>query len=371
LNELEKKSFYSFVALYLGSSLLFILLSGYWYYSAQKNALENETYYKLEHIADKLSGSIINAQMRGTTLELPNKKGFEYHLVQNGEEAKKYASGYFEKNGYKVLVSAGPQEHLNIKYVVIKTKSYFSQLHKLQKEVLFVMFLSFIAIVFISFLLSKLFMKPVHERMTQIENFIRDVSHELNTPITALKMSASRAIKKEVYDKKILTNISISTKQLESIYKSLTFLNFKEATQKEEPINLKETIEQVVEYYAELTDAKHIKVVLNLEDKSYLMLRSKAELLISNLLSNAVKYSMPETTIRLTLNNNSFIIEDEGMGIAKEKLDKIFNLYQRNSNLAGGFGVGLSIVKQICKEYDINVDVSSELEKGTKFSLKF
>jgi len=371
LNALEKKSFYSFVALYLGSSLLFILLSGYWYYSAQKNALENETYYKLEHIADKLSGSIINAQMKGTTLQLPNKKDFEYQLIQKGEEAKKYTPGYFEKNGYKVLVSAAPQEHLNIKYVVIRTKSYFTQLHKLQKEVLFVMFFSFIIMVFISFLLSKLFMQPVHERILQIENFIRDVSHELNTPITALKMSASRAIHKGVYDKKILTNISISTKQLESIYRSLTFLNFQQQEQKNEIIDIKTTIEEVVTYYQELTDAKHIRVIMQLEAFKYPMPREKAELLFSNLLSNAVKYSMPETTIKISLKNRHFIIEDEGMGIAHDKLQEIFELYKRNSNLAGGFGIGLNIVKQICDTYALSLKVSSVIAKGTKMEIAF
>ncbi|HHO65499.1 MAG TPA: sensor histidine kinase, partial [Epsilonproteobacteria bacterium] len=52
MNDLEKKSFYSFLGLYIVSSLLFIVLVGYWYYIAQKRALENETYYRLEPFAD-------------------------------------------------------------------------------------------------------------------------------------------------------------------------------------------------------------------------------------------------------------------------------------------------------------------------------
>jgi len=203
LNELERRSYYSFVALYLISSLLFILSLGYWYYSAQKSALESETYYKLEHIADNLAASIINAQMKGTTLELPNEKGFEYSLI-TVENAQKYQPGYYEKDGMKVLVSASPQEHLDVKYVVVTTKTYFQQLKELQYLVLSVMVLSFVFVVIIAFVLSKLFLKPLHNRMADIESFIQDISHELNTPITALKMSASRAIKKGVYDKKIL-----------------------------------------------------------------------------------------------------------------------------------------------------------------------
>ncbi len=370
LNELEKKSFYSFVTLYLVSSFLFVLLSGYWYYSAQKNSLENATYYKLNHIADKLSGLIINAQMKGKTLHLLNEKGFEYSLI-GVEEAIKFQTGYYEKNGYKVLVSDAPQEHLNIKYVLVKTNGYFQQLQELKKHVFLVMGIIFIFIVIISAILSKLFMKPVHQRMEQIESFIQDVSHELNTPITALKMSASRAIKKKVYDKKILTNISISTKQLESIYKSLTFLNFKQKQQEAENVNLKNIVAQTIAYYSELTDAKNITIQTQLEDVNFYIVQSRAELLLSNLLSNAIKYSMPETKIIITLDKNSLSIEDEGVGIAQKKLDEIFKMYKRESDIAGGFGVGLSIVKQICDEYDIKIIVTSQLEKGTKFSLFF
>jgi len=367
---LEKRSFYSFLALYLGSSAIFILLLGYWYYGAQKNALESETYYKLEHIADKLSGSIINAQMKGTVLQLPEQKGFEYSLIPTEERAN-YSVGYFEKDKQKVLVSAAPQEHLNIEYVVVRTDTYFTKLQTLQTQVLTMMGITFMFIVFISFFLSKLFMKPLHNRMSQIEGFIQDVSHELNTPITALKMSASRAIQKEVYDKKILTNISISTKQLESIYKSLTFLNFKQKAQESEQVNLKEILEQNIRYYEELTHAKDIKIESSLEDVAFTIIPARAELLFSNLISNAIKYSMPNTTIRITLTSEYFKIQDEGVGISKEKLNAIFELYQRESDIAGGFGVGLNIVKQICDAYNIKVNVNSELGKGSEFTLLF
>jgi two-component system OmpR family sensor kinase len=368
LNELERRSFYSFVGLYLISSALFILLLGYWYYSAQKNALESETYYKLEHIADRLSANIINAQMKGTTLELPNEKGFEYTLVPI-EEAQEYSVGYYEKDGTKILISAAPQEHLDVKYVVVKTDQYFKRLKELQTLVLSVMAVSFVCVAFIAFILSKLFLKPLHNRMAAIERFVQDISHELNTPITALKMSASRAIQKEVYDKKILTNISISTKQLESIYKSLTFLNFNQKQEEPQKINLKKVVQNVSLYYKELTDAKGICVVMTLEDVELLMIESRAELLVSNLLSNAIKYSMPDTTIKIELTKEYLCIKDEGVGIAPQKLHRIFEVYQRESQIAGGFGVGLSIVKQICDAYGIEIQVHSQLEKGSTFKL--
>ena len=370
LNSLEKRSFYSFVGLYLSSSLLFVLLLGYWYYSAQKNALENETYYKLEHFADRLSGLIINAHMRGVPLELPSQANFEYKLLKDAE-SKAYDIGYFEKDGYKVLVSDAPREHLNIKYVLIKTAQYAQKLEQLQKSVLLMTALVFLLIGFTSILLARLFMRPIHTRIEQIESFVQDVSHELNTPITALKMSASRALKKGVYDKKILTNISISTKQLETIYNSLTYLNFSDEHESKEKIELDVTIERVVNYYDELSSSKKIDIVLDVEPFTFHAIGSKMELLFSNLLSNAIKYSMPETTITITLKDGAFSIKDEGVGIAKEKLNAIFELYSRDSQIAGGFGVGLSIVKQICDEYGVDVTVKSELGVGSEFRLAF
>lgn len=371
LNSLEKKSLYSFLALYLGSSLVFILLSGFWYYSAQKSSLDNTTYYKLQHLADRVSALIINAQMKGKKLTLPKaEEGYEYFLIPI-KENRVYESYYFEKDGFKVLVSTAPQEHLAIKYVVTKTDEYNKKLTSLQKEVFAITGFIFVVMVIISFMLSKLFMRPIHEKIMQIEQFIQDISHELNTPITALKMSSKRALQKQVYDEKILTNISISTKQLYSIYQSLAYLNFSAPKQSSQLLDLKPILLQTVEYYAELTRAKNITIKTDIDESHLNAVDSRVELLFSNLISNAIKYSMPNTTITVILKEKFFSVEDEGVGIAKDKLQEIFKSYVRGSNIAGGFGIGLSIVKQICDEFGIEIEVKSELQKGSCFRLSW
>ncbi|MDD2789685.1 MAG: HAMP domain-containing sensor histidine kinase [Sulfurimonas sp.] len=369
MNNLEKRSFYSFLALYLGSSLFFLMLSGYWYFTAQKSALENTTYYKLQHLADSISGLIIHAQMSGTPLILPKiEEHYEYMLIKS-EEKRSFEKNYFEENAYKILVSSAPQKHLDIEYVVIKTDVYHHELQKLQKNILLTSIAIFLAIVLISWILSKLFMRPIHEKVRQIEQFIQDISHELNTPITALQMSAKRAMQKGVYDAKILTNISISTKQLYSIYQSLAYLSFNIPQQEAKPVSLKPVLDSAIEYYRELSHAKNIIIRATVADVTLTIIETKAELLFSNLISNAIKYSMPNTTIGIILREGYFSIEDEGVGIAKEKLEEIFKLYKRGSSLAGGFGIGLSIVKQICDEFHIKVDVRSELDHGSCFTL--
>ena len=130
------------------------------------------------------------------------------------------------------------------------------------------MIIVFLLIGIISWLLSRLFMRPIHEKMLHIEQFIQDISHELNTPITALKMSSKRALQKKVYDERILTNISISTKQLYSIYQSLAYLNFSSQNQESELLNLNPILQQSIEYYSELTIAKNITIVKKIDKGS-------------------------------------------------------------------------------------------------------
>ncbi|NOQ30299.1 MAG: sensor histidine kinase [Helicobacteraceae bacterium] len=371
MNKLEKKSFYSFLFLYVGSSLLFVLLSGYWYYSAQKSSLENITYYKLEHLADKVSALVINAHMRDIKLTLPDTDiGYEYFLIPSSKR-KVFNKKYFEKDGFKILVSTATQEHLNIEYVVVKTDEFNKKVENLQVDVVMIMVLVFIIIVVISSILSKLFMRPIREKMSQIENFVQDISHELNTPITALTMSSKRAMQKKIYDEKILRNISISTKQLYTIYQSLAYMNFSSVDQETKVLDLQPILFRSIEYYEELTMAKNITIKTDIKESILNAVESQVELLFSNLISNAIKYSMPNTSIHIILKDGLFSISDEGIGIAKEKLEEIFKLYERNSSLAGGFGVGLNIVKKITKEYKIDVEVTSELGVGSCFTLKW
>lgn len=369
LNSLEKKSFSSFLALYLGSSFVFLLLSGFWYYSAQKHALENATYYKLQHLADTVSSLVINAHMMDKKLILPKAEdGFEYILIPS-KEKRSYEKNYFEKEGFQILVSSAPQEHLAIEYVVVKTDMYHMGLKHLMTTVITTMIIVFLAIGIISWLLSKLFMRPIREKMLQIEQFLQDISHELNTPITALKMSSKRALQKGVYDEKILRNISISTKQLYSIYQSLAYLNFTSQKSEVLALELKPILAQSILYYEELCLAKNISIETDIQDATLDGTSSRLELLFSNLIANAIKYSMPNTTIHIKLRDKFFSIEDEGVGIAKEKLQEIFTLYKRGSDLAGGFGIGLSIVKQICDEFAMDIYVKSELGKGSRFTV--
>ena len=381
MNDLEKKSFYSFLGLYIISSFLFLAGIGYWYYTAQKNAFENETYYKLQHIADMKAGEIIMAHMQGKPLvksKVP--KGIKLALINTKGEvvdgtlvapslSKK--EGYFTAKGYHIFISDAPKEHLGIAYVVAQSNTLEGELKILRERVLTVLTGMALFIVLIAWVLSKLFMKPVHQRVMQIERFINDVTHELNTPITSLSMSTKLALKQGECTGKMLKNISISTKQLYDIYRSLTYLNFSNKKEIAEALDVKNILEKSVAYYGALAEIKRIAFEVKLEPMMFAIPEAQATLLFGNLIGNAIKYSSPKSKIEIVLKDNVLIIKDEGIGIEEAQQKKIFDKFKRGTEYSGGFGVGLNIVKSICDEYNIRIVLDSVFGEYTEFRLYF
>ena len=381
MNNLEKRSFYSFLGLYIISSFLFLALIGYWYYTAQKNALQNEMYYKLQHITDMRAGDIIMAHMKGKALKVSSvPKDIELALIDiTGKVVEgnllvpsiPVKEGYFREDGYDIFVSDAPREHLGIKYVVAQSNALVQALQKLQTNVLAVMIIVAFLLAIIAWVLSKLFMKPVRQKVEQIERFINDVTHELNTPITALSMATTQALKQEAYTQKTLKNISISTKQLYDIYSSLTYLNFSDKSEVGEAIDISEVLKKSIVYYEPLCESKRIKVEVSLEKHIFTIPEAQLKLLFGNLIGNAIKYSPANSTLKLSIKEGTFTIQDEGIGIEEVKQKEIFKKFKRGTEYSGGFGVGLSIVKSICDEYGIVIELDSVPDEGTEFRLSF
>lgn len=177
MNNFEKKSFYSFLGLYIVSSLFFISLMGYLYYIAQKNTLENETYYKLQHSVDIKAEEIMVAYIQGLKLKksfVPD--GIELALidvngmVKEGKLVEPFMSrkaGYFKARGYNIFVSDAPRGYLNIAFIVAQSESLHHEIEALKTMVLKVMLFAAILIAMIAWVLCKLFMKVMRLRVVR------------------------------------------------------------------------------------------------------------------------------------------------------------------------------------------------------------
>ena len=382
MNDLEKKSFYSFLGLYIISSLLFILLVGYWYYVAQKNALENETYYKMEHIADLQAGEIIMSHMQNRALHkvtIPqdvilalidtDSNVAEGTLLDPDMEMK---PGYFKKNGYRILVSDAPKEHRGIKYVVVQSGMHGEQIEALRTVIWQMILAVLFLMVCVAWILSRLFMRPLRQRVAQIERFINDITHELNTPVSSLSMATEQALTKGECSERTLKNIAISTRQLYDIYRSLTYLNFNRRDETEdEMIDLAETLKESIAYYRPLAEVKQIRFDTEVEETKCNLPHTQAVLLFGNLIGNAIKYSHRNSTVWIHLKDRVLHIRDRGIGIDPNRQTEIFEKFRRGTEYSGGFGVGLNIVKSICDSYRIRIELESVPDEGTEFRLYF
>jgi two-component system OmpR family sensor kinase len=382
LNKAEKKSYYAFVALYLLSTFILLAVSAFWYYTAQKSAIERLFYYRMQHAADQVSSAVIRSHMQNSPLQLP-PIGNDFTLTLLDSEGQPMFGTSLSVRGidltrdfYRVgdlalLVSSGANMHRDVRYVVIASPAMVEEVAVLRSKVLgtFLAALAFVAL--IGFALSRLFLQPIRRKMEEIERFIKDITHELNTPITALKMSTRRAIEKHRGDERIMRNISISTKQLYDIYSALTYLSFSGDGLEEETVDLDAVVRKSVAYFDELASSKKITLDFEGEAASFVINGHKASMLFNNLIGNAIKYSHPESTVTMRLRNRTFVVEDTGIGIDEEKLSTIFTRFKRGTDYAGGFGVGLDIVRSIADEYGIDVDVASKPNRGSVFTLRF
>ena len=402
MNELEKRSFYSFLGLYLLSSFLLISLVGYWYFISQERALQSKVHAKLEHVIDKEASRIISAQMEGTPyafyppmedigLTLLDKHGVHIsgaHLSrmqdhpfcmvmrmkrdkESNSTLEQYPLGYYDENGYSVLISDAAKGHMGVARIVASTKILSESIVALRQNVLWGVFLVMLIVTVIAWMLSGIFMRPVRERRMQIERFINDVTHELNTPITALSMSAEQALSLGNCSPKCLNHISISTRQLYDIYRSLTYLSFSGVADQAEVVEVGEVLQKSVTYYQPLSQIKRITLETEIGHGLYTIPAQQLSLLFGNLIGNAIKYSPAGSVIKISLHDGLFTIEDQGIGIAADEQTKIYQRFARATRQSGGFGIGLSIVKSICDQYGIDIALDSEPGNGTTFRLFF
>ena len=379
MNKITRRSFYSFLALYLISSFAFLTLAAYWFFNSQVAMEKSSNFYKMNNIAEKVSSKVISSHMTGQNFQLTIFADANVALLDEdknilyGSLSQKvdYSKEFYMKDDMFTLITQRTAKHLGVTYVVVQSGECVKNIMVLKNKILYTVILTAFFIMLIAIFLSYIFLKPIKDKMLEIENFVKDTTHELNTPITALMMSTSRIKSKKHYDEKIVNNISISTKQLYDIYSSLSYLSFDHDSEEAKDIAFEETVAESIEYFSELLNKKNITLVKELKHSPMQIAPTKAKMLINNLLSNAIKYSKPNTTIHITTNQDGFLIQDEGIGIAKEQLENILKRFVRANSYAGGFGVGLNIADGIVKEQRFKLNIDSQEGVGTTVTIKY
>ena len=279
------------------------------------------------------------------------------------------------KDGYIHLIKEPESYYLGSKYVIVEIEDDNIWFANIKYKMLFWFLFSFILLLFVGYFIAKLFLKPMRESIQMLDRFIKDTTHELNTPIAAI-LSNIQMINKDNIDEKLakkINRIEIGAKTISNIYEDLTFVSLNnQIISNNEKLNFSQILNQRVDFFKSIANSKQIEFILDIKDDIFIVCDvKKLSKLIDNILSNAIKYNKFQGFIKVTLKDKILIIEDSGKGMSKDNLSNLFTRYKRFDKSVGGFGIGLNIVSLIAKEYDFKVDVISKIDVGTRIKIKW
>lgn len=258
-------------------------------------------------------------------------------------------------------------------YTFIEGENVSHDLLLIRLQVLLSALASFALIALVSRFLVKIALKPLESKITMLNSFIKDFTHEINTPLSVILLSIEQLEKKQNIDTTKFARMKLAAKTLSQTYSDLIFLTFPDTiSNEEERIVMKEAIKERLEYFRLFFERKQIALSVDLQgDESLMASKSKINKMLDNLISNAIKYNKKGGSVSVNLKGRALSIKDSGYGIDEKNLTKIFERYARFNSDQGGFGIGLSLVKSICKEYHIEISCHSKLGEGSEFVLNF
>jgi len=216
-------------------------------------------------------------------------------------------------------------------------------------------------------------------------DFISSVSHELRTPLTSIKAYAETMFDDpnmaQPTRQEFLQIINEESDRLTNLINGILDISKIEAGTIEiirKPINVASVAKHAAESLEHVADKKKIRLQTDISDNLPELLSDENKIysMITNLINNAIKFTPENGTVSVSaqLVNNELVLKvsDTGMGIPKDDLNKIFGRFyrvHRPGKQIPGTGLGLAIVKEIVMRHDGRIDVESELEKGSTFTV--
>ena len=212
------------------------------------------------------------------------------------------------------------------------------------------------------------------------DEFIANVTHEMNTPLTSIRGYAellqagglSEEQKDTAYD-----TILVQSGRLSSLIACI--INYSQIEADDLPpyeVDFTALARETIEALRPVAEQYNVRLIAEIEDNIKVTSRNeRIREILGNLTRNAIKYNKPNGEVRLILNYNQLIMEDTGIGIAEENRDKVFSRFftvdKSHGGKNGGFGLGLAVVKKICQKSGWQLTLESELGVGSRFTITF
>jgi signal transduction histidine kinase len=354
--------------------IVFITIPAYFYtqleienYKTQQNKLLYDHATLIQNALYEFSNS------KNDTFIFPQSFQFEVNLLNENEKI--------------IFKTSNPQLNRSNEFLHIKVKLSSNRLNasfltvskaiSYQAIYLKILILSICIGVFIFisiYLIIKISVEPYKKANEYLDAFFNDAMHELKTPLGVIQLNLEILEEKHPQIKEITRSMN-ATKNLFLVYEDIEYLiKQKSVNYNKELVDFSYILRQRIDQFESLTQAKALIFNSDIQNDVTLFLnRIQLQRLIDNTLSNAIKYSFKNTLISIKLEQKHtsicFSVTNFGEPIVNKK--QIFHRYYKENSIKGGFGIGLNIVKNICDENNIAIDVQSSLQNGTTFSYTF
>ncbi|WP_010244998.1 HAMP domain-containing sensor histidine kinase [Acetivibrio cellulolyticus] len=219
----------------------------------------------------------------------------------------------------------------------------------------------------------------LQEYIASQKKFVSNVSHELKTPLTAIKGYSEYMID-EVNDnpdlKRAVEYLNIEATRLTNLVDELLLLSCMDSSKETfqlSRLNISETLIEAISKMKFREERYDVKIQLEVEDELYVC-GDKEKLLqvFINILDNSIKFSQKGSSVKVKLEREDSLVKmivfDKGIGIPQEEISRVFERFYRAENVSGigGTGLGLSISKEIVQVLNGKLNIESHFGQGTK-----
>ena len=358
-----------------------------------QRALMDEVIYKMLYTAsnrpleERINFSSLDRDLQAELLH--NGIDIPYHFTVTTSDGREvYRCADYENDGEEhtysqVLFSNDPPSKMGILKIHFPTmNSYIYSSVRFMIPALFFTLVLCVAFIFTIFIIFR------QKKVTELKNdFINNMTHEFKTPISTISLASQMltdgSVAKSPQMLKHITGIiNDETKRLQfQVEKVLQISLFdqQKATMKMSELDAEDLITGVVNTFALKVEKNGGTIITQLEAEDHIIYADEMHItnVLFNLLDNAVKYKRNDEALRLTIhtwNENDKLylsLQDNGIGIKKENLKRIFDRFYRvhtgNLHNVKGFGLGLAYVKKVIQDHHGSIRAESEYGAGTKF----
>ena len=380
----EQRSLFRFLSIYLSSTFILFFLATFIFYTFQKHQIidmqNNKLSVEAEHIVQELrqlhetfDAPLLYPQHQRIDSAIYNLDKefifgtFNFKNIHWNQE-------YYKKGNRLFYIRTVRPYYLGASFLILSQELNYSPLNKLFKMSALFLLIAGIIFTLLGLFLGKLFIAPMKDSIEQMNKFIEDTTHELNTPISTILTNIE--LLDTIHDcdgKKEMRRIEVASKTLSRLYEDLTYLKLNHKYHREIiKLDLSQLVEERLEFFSTLIESKELHLLKELHPNIILNIdKNDAIRLVDNILSNAIKYNKKSGDLIISLQNNSLKVKNSGLGIKSEEIHFIQKRFKRANKSEGGFGIGLDIIGQVVESYGFDFNISSKYNHYTEVSIKW